>query len=394
MVHLVLQRETLYTGWVSPATQTRIEYTLEVLFLVGSLMFVWGTVYFFPGPNEDLRTGCRIFDAASVLFALLALYATTEMWWFRYKMLRPVPRREILEQALFFFGSIIFLVGTLIWDPDLLAVFVGWGGSEYAWKVAGCTLFMLGSFMFAFAAYINALSLHHVHPLFFNYALSITTCYEFGGLAFVAGTTAFIPGMNCDHAMEWCGSFAYLFGSFCYVAGSLLSLLKTVARNRLMFEQQRAAARIQHRWQDRQDQRERDQAARQIQHVYHERYQQRLDAAAVLQQTLRRRLQAKRETQQEAALRIQRAWAQHTQHQEDTDAATVIQDFWKKYLEARHQTDSEDEAEDARCEQELMRQLSGLSLAEEEPASLPSLLWRALFGEPEPEDRSTPLVER
>merc|ERR550514_1709758 len=86
----------------------------------------------------------------------------------------PIKRRDIFEQAMYFSGSIVFMIGTIIWDPDLLKLLVTLGGTELEWKAAGCSIFMIGSFMFCLAAYFNALNLYESHLLFLNYAITIT----------------------------------------------------------------------------------------------------------------------------------------------------------------------------------------------------------------------------
>ena len=65
-----------------------------------------------------------------------------------------------------------------------------------------------------------------------------------------------------------------------------------------------------------------------------------------------------------------------------------------RYLESKQREDSEDESDDARCEQELLRELSELGLAAEEQPSFFALLWRGLFAGEADDDRATPLVER
>ena len=54
--------------------------------------------------------------------------------------------------------------------------------------------FMIGSMFFAIAAFLNAMDIHKTHPQFKQYAFTIASSYEFGGLLFVGGTMGYVSG--------------------------------------------------------------------------------------------------------------------------------------------------------------------------------------------------------
>lgn len=106
-------------------------------------------------------------------------------------------RRELLEQALYVVGSMTFMAGTIIWDPSFKDVFneaMTNHDSDW-WKALADILFMIGSAIFALAAYVNGLTIFETHSstTLRRYALAITTSYEFGGFCFIAGNMCFIP---------------------------------------------------------------------------------------------------------------------------------------------------------------------------------------------------------
>merc|ERR1712070_325502 len=93
-------------------------------------------------------------------------------------------------------------------DSDGLWWVRKFGGEIMAWNVAGITLFGFGSFLFALAAFFNAMNLKWKHPFFTNTAHTIAFCYEFGGLLFVMGTLGFIPILYKNHNEEICDAMS------------------------------------------------------------------------------------------------------------------------------------------------------------------------------------------
>jgi len=203
------------------------QYVIELGYLAASLVFLVGCLYFFPGPTQNYRLGCRLFDLGSVAIAALSCYAMAAMYG---KALRP---REVAEQSLYFVGSVLFMAGCLISDPDVMPTFLRFGGTHLWWEIQAAKLFMVGSFLFAFAAFCNMLTIYYSPPVFPGVALTITTCYEFGGMLFVGGTMGFIPGLGCNEQMQTLGCWGYTLGSLFYVIGSALSLAVRVGMNRL-----------------------------------------------------------------------------------------------------------------------------------------------------------------
>ena len=129
---------------------------------------------------------------------LLSTYSVVEGFYLRTSGSEKVRRKEILENFLYFLGSLIFLLGTLIWDQmetDESRLTSTFGGTAVGWAIAGVAFFGVGSFLFALAAFFNAMNLRYTHPLFTTTAHGVAFCYEFGGLFFVAGTMGFIPSI-------------------------------------------------------------------------------------------------------------------------------------------------------------------------------------------------------
>eukprot|EP00931_Biecheleriopsis_adriatica_P046922 TRINITY_DN27006_c0_g1_i1.p1 TRINITY_DN27006_c0_g1~~TRINITY_DN27006_c0_g1_i1.p1 ORF type:complete len:371 (+),score=68.55 TRINITY_DN27006_c0_g1_i1:53-1165(+) len=258
MVHPVTLKKTVWReGFgMTPAAEERIEYTIEVWYILASLLFVVGSMLFIPGGTRFERVGCRCYDAGSVMFLAGSSYFMLETFYFRSLKAEVTGCcccwqfwKRAADQILYLIGSLIFLFGTLVWDPDLFPLFVrGFGGSELFWEAFADVLFMVGSLMFALASFVSALDIHKEHALFKTQALIITTSYEFGGFLFIAGTMAFVPGFRCNRHLMELGAWMYLVGSAMYLLGAVLSLLKTVATHQAAREHLGAAQTIQRLW--------------------------------------------------------------------------------------------------------------------------------------------------
>jgi len=310
-----------------------LDYLFETTYVVASLIFIVGTICFWPGIGY-VKLGCRLFDVGSILFVVVSVTLATELVFRRFvvrewpveglkdmplgcevqvlsdvgalrrvcrniavgvrgvealqdiagkmvhviehdrmkslarchvsdRMLVWLPsealtkakvrvtKREILEQGLYVTGSIFFMVGTIIWDPGLEGIFndAMTGLSRDWWLAFADVLFMVGSLEFAFAAYVNALSIWEVHynRSLRKYALATATCFEFGGFCFIAGTMGFVPHkyVGCNACMEQLGCGFFLVGSILYFVGSTLSLCRCIVVHATIHEHGEKVRRIQ-----------------------------------------------------------------------------------------------------------------------------------------------------
>ena len=157
MPHAVAHRNTKRGGLRSGfSREEAFELVLESTFILASAMFVIGSFYVFPQDDEHVgrvynHFGCRLYEYGSFLFMILSTYTFGEGLYLRSTGARKVRRKEIAEQFLYFLGSFIFLIGTLIWDQDSDGLW--WvnkfGGPIIAWNKVGIALFGFGSFLFA-----------------------------------------------------------------------------------------------------------------------------------------------------------------------------------------------------------------------------------------------------
>eukprot|EP00929_Paragymnodinium_shiwhaense_P113105 TRINITY_DN81368_c0_g1_i1.p1 TRINITY_DN81368_c0_g1~~TRINITY_DN81368_c0_g1_i1.p1 ORF type:complete len:440 (+),score=82.05 TRINITY_DN81368_c0_g1_i1:68-1321(+) len=284
MVHLVTQRNGYDLqrarsaaladgGLVAEASwrQSSLSQALfELFYILTLLTFLAGSVLFLPQYERYIDLGCQLYIVGSVVLAALAGYEALLL--IRRVLIDDAPRAacakaefsgagEALEAGelkkslslmglparelsaefltaerqadledlcmhlLYFFGSVVFAVGSFFWEHPAAVAHNVQREEVLMW---GIVMFMVGSAAFVFAAFVNALTLHYKHPDFTAWAVATCSCYEMGGVFFVAGSVCFMPGVGCDTVMIELGGWAYIIGSFMYVLGATIAFMKTM----------------------------------------------------------------------------------------------------------------------------------------------------------------------
>mmetsp|Transcript_16437 Transcript_16437/g.35922 ORF Transcript_16437/g.35922 Transcript_16437/m.35922 type:complete len:464 (+) Transcript_16437:342-1733(+) len=239
MVHAIKLTWKLGFGHLSERQEARLHSFIESGYVIGSVLFAVGTIYFFPVEGlEDFTLGCRYYEVGSVLFMGLTAYSELDRFYRRKREgTAAVKIRELVEELLYCLGSFVFLVGTFLFDPTCVAFWV-WlvGCSKDTVENTAAALFMVGSFMFSLGSYVNALSIFEAPKSFRLHYMSVTTCYQFGGLLFVAGTMGYVKAFEPNRTMVWVSTWLYMVGCIFYVLGSGLAFISTVASHQVYWE--------------------------------------------------------------------------------------------------------------------------------------------------------------
>jgi len=151
------------------------------------------------------------------------------------------------EKMLYLTGGIVFLVGTFYFQhPNIVSHRVP---SEVLEEedvlFAAIWMFIIGSIIFVFATFLNALSLNTSGRTFIHWAVAQCGIYELGGILFVMGSVCFMPNQGCKEGMEILGAWCFILGAVCYVLGDSIDFMKTCALIFLRLKQEEAARRIE-----------------------------------------------------------------------------------------------------------------------------------------------------
>mmetsp|Transcript_68697 Transcript_68697/g.129630 ORF Transcript_68697/g.129630 Transcript_68697/m.129630 type:complete len:333 (+) Transcript_68697:101-1099(+) len=243
MVKLVNRKKAVPVNLcMSEACSHKIDHLIEIGYVFGSALFIYGTLLSFPSikwiPEKEWgitqeEVANLVNDIGSVIFFVLALYDVTDKYIKRRAGEEHVTRKELIEQFLYVVGSFLFAVGTNCYDDNVLGWFkrVAPGTfSEIDFDLWGAILFMTGSCMFGMAVYVDALDMKHTRLSCHNHALMISILNEIGSFMFLCGTVPYLPGF--DPAADFGYAFArwnYLIGSCLFTYSAFLGMLRSVA---------------------------------------------------------------------------------------------------------------------------------------------------------------------
>ncbi|CAK9020021.1 unnamed protein product [Durusdinium trenchii] len=97
----------------------------------------------------------------------------------------------------------------------------------FSTQFEGTILFMVGSAFFAFASFVNGLNQRSFDTFTNQLLTAVTSLYLGGALFFVMGSVAFLPDLGCNGNMVRIGATLYISGSVLLGVGSIISIYRT-----------------------------------------------------------------------------------------------------------------------------------------------------------------------
>jgi hypothetical protein len=198
--------------------------------------FVAGSVCFLPIYARDVHTflwGCVLFIIGSILYVVVCFFCL-----FEALLEKGAQSFDFYENVLYLVGGTIFTVGSVLYMPDedkkcILeegeheCAAISQEVNKYDKEFFGSVLFIAGSFVFALAAFVNAVGQRRYDLWTHNMLSLITGFYLCGSMLFAMGSMCFLPDLGCDQRMVGVGAWMFIFGSILFLAGSLFSLWRT-----------------------------------------------------------------------------------------------------------------------------------------------------------------------
>jgi len=258
MPHLIIDRlrsvpiiyDDGWCGWVRPGLEAvgdhrrRMTYLAETLEIIGGLIFVVGSILFLPSYSRNLHAflaSCVLFIVGSVVYVVLSTFTLVEAI-----LEKGFQSLEACEASLFMAGSIVFLVGTILYFPEeahyahiewMKTLSFGTYFNLFEAEYEGTLLFIAGSVMLAMAAFANALNRRVLDASASRMLVVSALCNVSGSLLFVLGSVAFLPEVASSSAMilypiEEIGAWCFVVGSALYVAGGVICLLRTIGESK------------------------------------------------------------------------------------------------------------------------------------------------------------------
>lgn len=196
----------------------RWETVNAVTYEAGGLVFIAGSICFFPALSAYANIGAWIFFAGSLLYLLVTAHDMAEV----VRHIWRKPSEVDLWERLEFWAAFCYVLGTLLFVAGSV-FFLSYVGLF----IAGAWCFVIGSLLFVVGAVINVLQIVQADDLITLQLMNLTA------LTFVVGSVLFavasIPylwhfGNSSDERiLDGFLAWQYLVGSFLFFLGGLLN---------------------------------------------------------------------------------------------------------------------------------------------------------------------------
>jgi hypothetical protein len=214
MPHFVTNRPRQFAIFSAPEKLTEQfgwEAFNTLVYEVGGLMFVMGSVFFLPGLEEYISVGSWLFFAASILYIVVSAYDCVEMFYHP----SDTVFIDVGAAASYLIGAIVFLVGSVLFLPTV---------GKYN---AGAMCFIGGSLLFATGAVLNAMQIFHAPSArAARYLLMTAVCYIIGSTMFVVASVPYLFTFESAKDEElidrWLAQ-QYIVGSIFFLLGGLIN---------------------------------------------------------------------------------------------------------------------------------------------------------------------------
>jgi len=239
MPHLVVNRLRSFSRPPAPGELRKRDAWCALLIegfdIFAGVIFFVGSVCFLPDFAHNLNVflaGCALFVLGGVIYCGICGFALMECIGSR-----GFATFEACENALYLFGSVVFVAGTVMyWPPEAHHKGMDWLVNNISLGVyfnlftpefEGTLLFILGSLLFLFAAFVNGLDQRNFAGSDGKLLGTTTALYMGGSVLFVLGSVAFLPDIGFNEHVLTVGASCFIVGSVLYIAGSTICLFVT-----------------------------------------------------------------------------------------------------------------------------------------------------------------------
>mmetsp|Transcript_99104 Transcript_99104/g.171832 ORF Transcript_99104/g.171832 Transcript_99104/m.171832 type:complete len:278 (-) Transcript_99104:73-906(-) len=209
-----------------------VEIVAAIIFIIGSVCFLPQ----YSKNVEVFMLGCNLFIVGAVGYVVICGMTLIEAWGEKKGWTFEVWENllYLVGSVVFVFGTVLYFperdhcehVGASVGEDGTcssLAQEVNKGAKEWY----GTLLFILGSMIFVVAVFLNALNQRKFILWQHQIVCVITMFYMLGSVLFCMGSVAFLPDVGCGPEMVLIGAWMFIVGSVLFFLASLLSLWRT-----------------------------------------------------------------------------------------------------------------------------------------------------------------------
>lgn len=215
MPHLFITRHRLHnltSAHLQEGNHFRWETINAILYKIGGLLFVIGSVFFFPRYEAYADWGAWIFFFGSLLYLVVTGHDMGEVWNY-WRTKHPHTTGKILE----FTAATAYLMGTLLFTVGSIFFL-----SALGWIIAGAWCFVIGSLLFLIGACVNVIQIvQDYSPMTLRLMILTALSFMVGSVLFLIASIPYLwaGGSTAERYM------VFSFVAWEYVVGSLLFLL-------------------------------------------------------------------------------------------------------------------------------------------------------------------------
>jgi len=193
-------------------SQFRWETINAILYKIGGVLFIIGSIFFFPRFEACADLGAWVFFVGSLVYLVVTVHDLAEVR-HHWRLSKSHDRDTFLEYAAsasYVWGTVLFTVGSVFFL------------SSVGWLKAGAWCFVIGSLLFVLGACINVLQIVK------SSSIKILQLMNLTAITFVVGavlfTVASVPYL-WSVAAKSDRTTLYAFLAWQYLAGSVLFFL-------------------------------------------------------------------------------------------------------------------------------------------------------------------------
>jgi hypothetical protein len=227
MPHLFVNRPRLHDligKDPSLRDQFRWETINAVIYQVGGLFFIAGSVFFFPTLSAYANLGAWIFILGSLLYLVVTGHDMAEVIRYDRTRVRPSTVWDKLE----FWAARTYVVGTVLFVAGSIFFL-----SSVGLFTSGAWCFVIGSLLFVVGATINVLQIVQAANLLTLQLMNLTALtFVTGSLLFMVASIPYLwqfANISDREKVDAFLAWQYLAGSFLFFAGGLFNYRRAYA---------------------------------------------------------------------------------------------------------------------------------------------------------------------
>jgi hypothetical protein len=241
MPHLIANRPRFYDLTRAPAVRGQLlwESINAVTYKVGGVIFLVGSVLFFPAFSRWADLGAWLFVLGSLLYLAVNIHDAVEIIHHRRQMRRHPEtigqklsaaklKLESLATAAYLSGSVLFIVGSLFFL------------SKIDWIHAGAWCFIIGSLLFVVGALVNVLEIFEAQTFVTMQLMNLTAItFVVGSALFAVASVPYLWSFEAAADKRQVLNYLaaqFVLGSALFLVGGIINYLRAclVIRSQLL----------------------------------------------------------------------------------------------------------------------------------------------------------------